>query len=262
MDDLAWENDKVAFRIYGPALRSGPEDSGIDVWCKRVPYPVLDKWYENDRLRKISYHKDNGEGFDGYHVGDTRGCGGVGLWVDGKLVTADTYQSAGIIWTKPDVAEFRTVYQYAIKTGNKSLTETRTTRLSLGQRLFEVSSVFSLKGEKKSDATLPYEIAIGVVTQNKGAAITLAPESGIIAVHEPLAGKGLGTGVIVDPRSVIRTETLPATDKERKHEQAVVFVRPDEKGRIVYRAGFAWAGDGEITTHAQWLDYLKQQARK
>ena len=44
-DDLAWENDKVAFRVYGPALRSGPEDSGIDVWCKRVARPVIDKWY-------------------------------------------------------------------------------------------------------------------------------------------------------------------------------------------------------------------------
>jgi unsaturated rhamnogalacturonyl hydrolase len=267
MDDLAWENDKVAFRIYGPALRKGPEDSGIDVWCKRVPYPVLDKWYENDRVRKISYHKDNGEGFDGYHVGDTRGCGGVGLWVDGKLVTADTYQSAGIIWTKPDVAEFRTVYRYPLKIDKKPVVETRITRLSLGQRLFEVTSVFSNKDasqQKNPQSTVnsPYEVAIGVVTQDKGATITLASETGIIAVHEPLAGKGLGTGVIVDPRSVIRTETLPATDKDRKHEQAVVFVRPDEKGRIVYRAGFAWAGDGEITTPAQWLEYLKQQAGK
>jgi len=31
MDDLAWENDKVAHRIYGPAVRASLEDSGIDV---------------------------------------------------------------------------------------------------------------------------------------------------------------------------------------------------------------------------------------
>jgi len=31
MDDLAWENDKVAHRIYGPAVRASLESSGIDV---------------------------------------------------------------------------------------------------------------------------------------------------------------------------------------------------------------------------------------
>ncbi|MEY3896376.1 MAG: hypothetical protein RLZZ214_1896, partial [Verrucomicrobiota bacterium] len=35
-DDFAWENDLVAFRTYGPALRPGPENSGIDCWFKRV----------------------------------------------------------------------------------------------------------------------------------------------------------------------------------------------------------------------------------
>ena len=40
LDDFAWENDLVAFRAYGSAIRrtKGPEDSGIDCWLKRVRY--------------------------------------------------------------------------------------------------------------------------------------------------------------------------------------------------------------------------------
>ena len=68
-DDFAWENDLVAFRTYGPSLRPGPENSGIDCWFKRVPYPVMDKWYIEDRLKlpcgiiAKPYHDDQGEGF-------------------------------------------------------------------------------------------------------------------------------------------------------------------------------------------------------
>jgi hypothetical protein len=264
MDDLAWENDKVAFRVYGPALRSGPEDSGIDAWCKCVTRPVLDKWYQQDRTEGISYHKDHGEGLDAYHVGNTRGCGGLGLWIGDKLVTSDTYQSAELIWTGPEVAEFHSVYQYPVKVEGKTVLEYRVTRLRLGERLSEITSTFSTQPNqrfrnKKAGVKLPYEVAIGLNTQNKGATMTIEKEKGIIAVYEPLAGKGLGTGVIVDPAAVIRTANLPASDKIGKNEHALIIVRPDDQGCVCYRAGFAWAGDSDITSSLGWLKYLESK---
>ena len=54
LDDFAWENDKIAHRTYGPALaapdvpRRGKEvliTSGLDIWCKAVAYPIVDRWY-------------------------------------------------------------------------------------------------------------------------------------------------------------------------------------------------------------------------
>ena len=37
-DDFAWENELVAYRVYGPALQAtGEITSGIDVWSKRIP---------------------------------------------------------------------------------------------------------------------------------------------------------------------------------------------------------------------------------
>jgi hypothetical protein len=254
----------VAFRVYGPALRSGAEDSGIDVWCKRVSPPILDKWYDQDRLQKISYHQDHGEGYDGYHVGSTRGCGGLGLWVDGRLVTSDTYVSAEIIWTKADVAEFKTVYEYPVKVGGKPVYENRITRLRLGERLFEVETFFAATAGRnaKPFQAFPHEVAIGIVTQNKGAEIKFLPAQGMASVYEQLDGKGLGTAVLLPPKSFLRTFELPAEDKAGKNAQALVITRPDAEGRVRYRAGFAWAADGDISNAEQWLNYLERQTVK
>ncbi len=76
VDDFAWENDKIAFRAYGPALHDKAEDSGFDCWLKRVDYPIINKWYKENAAGK-SYHKDYGEGYDPYKAGSSRGCGGV-----------------------------------------------------------------------------------------------------------------------------------------------------------------------------------------
>ncbi len=63
-DDVAWENDRIAFRVYGPALEAtGEVSSGIDVWVKRTRKPVVEKWYY-----LAQYHKDHGEGLDMYKV--------------------------------------------------------------------------------------------------------------------------------------------------------------------------------------------------
>ncbi len=266
-DDLAWENDKVAFRVYGPPLRSSLEDSGIDVWCKRVAHPVIDHWYANELQRGLSYHKDHGEGLDAYKVGDARGCGGLGLWIDEKLVISDTYISTEIIWTTPEIAEFHTVYQYPVKMEGKPLMEYRVTRLRLGQRFSEITSTFSIQPNqrfrnKKPGAKLPYEIAIGLNSQDKGASMTLDAAKGLLAIYEPLAGHGFGTGVIVNPTTVARTTRLTATDPEGKHEQAIIIVRPDDNSTVSYRSGFAWAADGEIIDSAAWSKHLESQAAK
>ena len=45
-DDLAWENDRCAYRVYGPALqRSGERSFGTDVWVKNTPDTVVNIRY-------------------------------------------------------------------------------------------------------------------------------------------------------------------------------------------------------------------------
>ena len=84
-DDYTWENDKVAFRTYGPAAQAlveqgkkgGLISSGIDCWLKKDSYPIINKWYKASEEQGISYHEDHGEGLDNYHVGISRGAGGL-----------------------------------------------------------------------------------------------------------------------------------------------------------------------------------------
>jgi rhamnogalacturonyl hydrolase YesR len=261
-DDLAWENDKVAFRIYGPALRSGAEDSGIDAWTKRVPYPILNEWYRRDLTERRSYHADHGEGLDGYHVGDTRGSGGSGLWIDGALVTADTYVAGTIHWTRPDLAEFSAFYRYPIEVKGRPLYEHRTVRLRMGERFAEIESFFCAGAVRNPRPLEGYdpEIAIGLVTQGTDAKLILDAAPRAIAVYEPFSGGSLGTGVIVAGATPVRTATLPAADAKGLNRHALIITTLGSDRILRYRAGFAWSGDGEVTSEAAWLEYLRKQA--
>jgi unsaturated rhamnogalacturonyl hydrolase len=265
-DDLAWENDKVAFRVYGPALRGSTEDSGIDAWTKRVARPVIDKWYANELQHGISYHQDHGEGLDAYKVGDTLGCGGMGLWIDGRLVTANTYLAAEILWTGPEVAEFLTTYRYPVKVDGKPLYEYRRTRLRMGARFSEITSTFSNKPNQRfrnrvEGIALPYDVVVGLTAQGKGndSKRFLSGADGFIAIHEPFAGSMLGTGVVVDPAMVIRTFEIQPKDEGDFGGMLLLALRPDANGRVSYRSGFAWAADGGVTSEAAWLDLLQSQ---
>src|SRR5207245_4059916 len=57
---------------------------------RSVSYLVINDWYMVD-----DYHHDHGEGADLYSAGNSRGCGGNGVWVNGKL-----YPSANFIHSR------------------------------------------------------------------------------------------------------------------------------------------------------------------
>ena len=107
VDDIAWENDRVAFRCYGPALqRNGERAWGYDIWNKRTSALVVEARYageldpeiasvckklrargENDLAddlyNAVSYHVDHGNGMDCYKVGPTLGAGTSALLENG-----------------------------------------------------------------------------------------------------------------------------------------------------------------------------------
>lgn len=104
IDDLAWENDRCAYRAYGPALqRNGEKAYGYDVWTKNTPDLVAEDMYHNEEVmhslqrtirdravidsleRNMSYHFEHGRSLDPYTVGPTLGCG-VPAIVDGNNI--------------------------------------------------------------------------------------------------------------------------------------------------------------------------------
>src|SRR3546814_15072709 len=72
-DDLLWENDRIAHRIYGHALEAAepPSGSGIDSWGKNVRWPFADR-----QLRSGDQQRYRGEALDFHHVRPTRPAGG------------------------------------------------------------------------------------------------------------------------------------------------------------------------------------------
>ena len=109
-DDFAWENDLVAHRMYGAALETWAQEpltsSGLDVWVKRTPRLVINEWYMVD-----DYHRNNGEGADLYSAGRTRGCGGSGLWRDGKLYTSINFRQTRSLANGPIRVMFELMYE-------------------------------------------------------------------------------------------------------------------------------------------------------
>lgn len=85
IEDYTWENNRVAFRTFGPAGQTLEENcqeggiisSGLDCWLKKVDYPVINKWHKAYEGEGISYDEDHGEELDNYHVGISRGAGGL-----------------------------------------------------------------------------------------------------------------------------------------------------------------------------------------
>lgn len=57
-DDIAWENDRCAYRVYGPALqRTGERSFGTDIWVKNTPDTVVYDRYVKDMQGNIDGDK-------------------------------------------------------------------------------------------------------------------------------------------------------------------------------------------------------------
>lgn len=253
LDDFAWENDFVAFRAYGPAARAagGPENSGIDCWLKRVTHPIIEKWYAG-HLKGLSYHQDHGEGYDPYHVGRSRGCGGLAIWQDSQMVLSGPFLTSKLIKRERTESVFELTYDY--KLGERVVREVKQVKVKLGTRLVELESRFTEGGKPVS-----LDIAVGVTTHNGKAAATLNQKEGWMACWEVIDGQGLGTGVVISPEKIIRMEEVKSGKPDESH--ALLVTRTDADGIVRYRAGYGWQKAGAITTPVLWQEYLSKAAR-
>lgn len=122
-DDIAWENDRCAYRVYGPALqRTGEKAYGMDIWVKNTPDIVAPSRYFVDyegnrianRLRAeqrrhegdsintaMSFHLDHGNGYDPYQVGPTLGCGTPAIMQGDSLIMPYCYREGEILDNGP-----------------------------------------------------------------------------------------------------------------------------------------------------------------
>lgn len=247
MDDIAWENDHMAFRVYGPALEEGTENSGIDCWMKSVPSPVIRKWYAADFAGLKSYHQDHGEGYDGYKVGAARGCGGTALFRDGELETSNVWKNARVIWTRRDEARIMLDYHY----NDGAILERKSISLRLGERFCEISSRFYDRRDWQPMAGLP--VAVGLTAQSAEPSMRTDPAKGYMAIWDTLPnGDAIGTGVLVEPQAL---EGFREVEGESATE-LIAVLKTDSKGAIHYRMGFSWLRSTLPVNMEQWSDFL------
>jgi Domain of unknown function (DUF4861) len=248
-DDFAWENKVVAYRIYGPALQAmGEVSSGIDVWSKRIPNFVVNSFYKQDQEAALthnsalSYHNDNGIGLDSYDVGPTRGCGGTGIWADGKLNVSKNYTVLRTLATGPIRFEFEVSYA-RWEVGGRMVAETKRVSLDAGSHLNKIVSTFTF------DGATPIDLAAGIAI-HKGAAVTLPPGNSIAAVwdmpQKSSAGR-IATGLVSLPAE--HPSTMTAAD------HALMIFHRHSGEPFTYFAGSGWS-KADMPTEADWNSYL------
>lgn len=207
VDDIAWENDLVAFRCYGPALqRSGERAWGYDVLNKRSAELVIEQRYAlaldkevasvcaklrkagqgdvaDDVSNAVSYHVDHGNGMDCYRVGPTLGCGTDALIVGGEIVYPKCYSSYEILDNGP--LRFTVRLEFApVEIGESEVREVRVISLDAGSQLNK--AVVSFEGLAE-----PMPLAAGLVVHSDNAEAYVADGAKGYIGYEDLGDKQL-----------------------------------------------------------------------
>ena len=244
LDDIAWENDRIAHRIYGPALeKKSFTGSGIDVWVKSTRNYIIDEWY-----KRGDYHLDRGDGLDFYDVGHSRGCGGLGIWDGTQLYTSGHWVSYEIKDTGPQRAVWTLKYAPWNIQGGKQVSEDRTMSLEPGTNLTRLESTLT--------SDLP-ELTVGIgIAKRKGPGGDLDQdkEKGIMCYWQPpdpVHGV-IGCAVIVNPADVV------GFAEDKLNYLILIKVKPGVP--FVYRAGACWSKGLDFHTADDWKNYIIQQA--
>jgi len=263
-DDMAWENDRIAHRMYGMALNSpgaGGErlrGSGIDVWGKRVTYPIVDRWYAKGHDQ---FHKDGeGEGLDLYSIGGSRGAGGTGAWDGTKLWTSDNFVRSEVLSNGPRRAVFVLTYApwEAGSLGNVS--ETKRFTVDCGRNFDSVESVFDF-------AAATAEVGIGITehAQAEGfpaGVLTKDPDGRWMSWWEENSDGGLGVAVILGPTENPAGFAYEAPAKRPGNGNHVLRVKAKDGVPVHYFTGAGWTKSGQFADRAAWETYVREHAAR
>jgi pectinesterase len=260
--DMAWENDRIAHRMYGAPL-NGPDaqavgeklrGSGVDVWAKRVTYPIVDRWYAKGHDQ---FHKDGeGEGLDLYSIGGSRGDGGTGVWDGQKLWTSDNFVSARVLSNGPRRAAFSLAYDSWPAGDLGKVEERKNITVDCGVNFDAVETTFGFPGGKEA------QIGIGITEhpQPEGfpaAVLTRGPDDRWMSLWEENKDGGLGTAVILGPDTPSAGYVHDAPDKPTNYGNHLLLVKARDSQALHYFAGAGWNRSGQFKTRADWEAYVK-----
>jgi len=184
-DNVAWENDRVAFRVYSQQAPNKAA-SGVDFWAKSVDRPIIDEWYGKEAAGG-SYQVDSGSGCDFYNMGVNRGIGGTGIWNGDTLVCPQVYRTVKMENQGPELLSFTLDYA-PYEAFGRTIQEEKRIEMICGTSFYKVSHTIVTSDGK--DAVL------GVGIGDFGSPEILVAEDGKLFVSEKVHHKtrvGIGS---------------------------------------------------------------------
>lgn len=282
LDDLAWENDRGAYRVYGPALqRTGERAYGIDVWTKSTTQPVVEARYRRElgglrriaRLNKAgkkeeaarhrtetSLHLDHGDGMDRYSVGPTLGGGAPALLLRGdSLAMPWCFATAEVLDNGPLRFTARLTYPARRVGRDTAVVETRTIRLDRG-------SNFNRATVSYAGLSAPVDAAAGLVLHSADtASLIFTPKS--VAYADPTDSPGgvnsqIYLGLIF-PDPAVTTRRHRAGSQPRGTAGHAIGVKPALRSgeEWTYYFGSAWS-QYDCRSFREWQVRIEETTRR
>ncbi|MBR4898320.1 MAG: DUF4861 family protein [Prevotella sp.] len=281
-DDYAWENDRGAYRVYGPALqKTGERSYGTDVWSKNTPELVVEQryWIEDvvmmpavDKLRKEnrqrgdslyrlnSYHHDHGRGMDLYKVGATLGCGTPALMKDGQLQYPYCFKDYKVLDNGPLRTTVELVY-HKTAFGSDSITEHRIITLDKGSNFNRVTVWYEGLSE-------PTQLASGVVIHSEEKENVVLGKD-YVQYADPTDNVGYNNCYLyvaaLFPNGNVTTKKVLFDQPKGGNEGHALGIVSDYKGEpYSYYYGSAWSRY-DVRTQAEWqqrIDWTLRSMRQ
>jgi len=240
-EDFAWENDKIAFRMYGKELENTPKEMayGMDVWVKSTQRMVI-----NERYKRGRYHENLGDGMDYYHVGLTLGAGNIAPYLNDSIYYSRNY----VRWKILDNGPLRTAFQLDYDdwdVAGKKVKAIKTISLDAGSQLNKIEASYYYA----DSAALP--LVVGIIKRKDPGTLLFDEKEGIMGYWEPEMGDygitGVGCVFITNPTQMKLTN------------QQLLTISPSVKNKpFTYYTGAAWNKAGVYTSADQWFSYLHQ----
>jgi len=281
VDDIAWENNRIAFRTYGPALqKSGEKAYGCDIWVKCIAEPIVDFRYKLElsaqskaklaELNKtdkkaarqfaesVSYHNDHGNGLDYYKVGPTLGAGTTALMKGDSIVYPYCYNTYKILDNGPLRFTVKLTYNPLIVGNNSNIIETRIITLDYGSQLNKVTVSYA-------NLTKPTPILTGIVIHTPSLDLQADAEAGYISYADPIDpvnGQIFVGAVFTNKLESAKPILFSAKEKAERdaegHVAAISLYTPGTK--YIYYAGAGWSKYG-FKDSTEWNRYVRTFAK-
>ena len=270
-DDIAWENDRGAYRVYGPALqRTGEKSFGTDVWTKNTPEIVVedrytadydgnilkniynkkgqrDKWREEDL--HTSFHLDHGNGLDCYSVGATLGCGTPALMDGNTLIYPYCYKEYEILDNGPLRFTVSLTYHPAKVKNDENVVEHRIMSLDKGSNFNKITVWY--EGLSK-----PCDFASGVVIHSEDKESVVLGNN-YVHYADPTDNPNKHNFQVyvaaLFPNGDVKTKMLPydTPNKGIEGHALVILKKLENNQKYTYYAGSAWS-KADVRTQKEW----------